>query len=123
MLIGVDWGGTKIEAIALGENGQLITRLREMTPRSNYEGCLATIVSLVGRIEAETAATGSVGIGLPGSVDPRTGIAKGASSTWLNGKPVLRDLRSALLVGKQRVMTYRIRRAMGDLSRGPCRAL
>ena len=81
------------------------------------------IRDLVRRIEADTGRTESVGIGLPGSVDPRTGIAQGASSMWLNGKPVLRDLRSALLVGKQRVMTYRIRRAMGDLFRGPCRAL
>ena len=88
MLIGVDWGGTKIEAIALGDDAQPITRLREMTPRSDYEGCLAMIASLVSRVEAEAGATGTVGVGIPGSVDPRTGIAKGASSTWLNGKPV-----------------------------------
>ena len=47
MLIGVDWGGTKIEAIALGDDAQPIARLREMTPRSDYEGCLAMIASLV----------------------------------------------------------------------------
>ena len=47
MLIGVDWGGTKIEAIALSDDAQPIARLREMTPRSDYEGCLAMIASLV----------------------------------------------------------------------------
>jgi fructokinase len=96
MLVGVDWGGTKIEAIAISDNGQPVTRLREMTPRSDYESCLATIESLVNRVEAEAGATSTVGIGIPGSVDPRTGIAKGASSTWLNGKPVEADLRRTL---------------------------
>lgn len=96
MLIGVDWGGTKIEAMAIGGDGQSITRLREMTPRSDYKGCLATIASLVSRVEDEAGETGSVGVGIPGSVDPRTGIAKGASSTWLNGKSVQEDLRRTL---------------------------
>jgi fructokinase len=96
MLIGVDWGGTKIEAMAISDSGQPVTRLREMTPRSNYEGCLATIESLVSRVEAGAGATGTVGIGIPGSVDPRTGLAKGASSTWLNGRPVEADLRRTL---------------------------
>src|SRR6478736_3973981 len=69
MLVGVDWGGTKIEAIAISDNGQPITRLREMTPRSDYEGCLATIESLVSRVEAGAGATGTVGVGIPGSVE------------------------------------------------------
>jgi predicted NBD/HSP70 family sugar kinase len=96
MLVGVDWGGTKIEAIAIADDGRPITRSREATPRSDYEGCLSTIASLVSRVEGEAGTSGSVGIGIPGSVDPRTGIAKGASSTWLNGKPVEADLRRAL---------------------------
>ena len=96
MLVGVDWGGTKIEAIAMEHDGRSIARLREETPRSDYEGCLATVASVVKRVEAEAGASGSVGIGIPGSVDPRTGLAKGASSTWLNGKPVETDLRRAL---------------------------
>jgi fructokinase len=96
MLVGVDWGGTKIEAIAIDENGQPLARLREATPRSDYQGCLATIASLISRVEAKVGAHGSIGIGIPGSVDPRTGIAKGASSTWLNGKPAETDLRRTL---------------------------
>lgn len=96
MLVGVDWGGTKIEAIALADDGQPIARLREATPRSDYEGCLATVAAVVSSVEATAGATGSVGIGIPGSLDPLTGIAKGASSTWLNGRPVEADLRRKL---------------------------
>jgi fructokinase len=96
MLVGVDWGGTKIEAIALADDGQPIARLREATPRTDYEGCLATVAAVVNRVEAKAGATGSVGIGIPGSLDPLTGIAKGASSTWLNGRSVEADLRRTL---------------------------
>jgi fructokinase len=96
MLVGVDWGGTKIEAIALADDGQPIARLREATPRSDYEGCLATVAAVVSSVEAQAGATGTVGIGIPGSLDPLTGIAKGASSTWLNGRPVEADLRRTL---------------------------
>jgi fructokinase len=96
MLVGVDWGGTKIEAIALADDGQPIARLREATPRTDYEGCLATVAAVVNSVEAKAGATGSVGIGIPGSLDPLTGIAKGASSTWLNGRPVEANLRRTL---------------------------
>src|SRR5687768_316157 len=96
MLIGVDWGGTKIEAIAMTEEGEELVRLREPTPRSDYEGCVRLIAGLVERVEAQSGATGPVGVGLPGSLDPRSGRAKGASSTWLNGRLVEDDLRAAL---------------------------
>ena len=93
---GVDWGGHKIEAIALDEDGSTLARLRADTPRADYAGCLAVIADVVGRVEEEAGGSGTLGIGLPGSLDPVTGIAKGASSTWLNGRPVEEDLRRAL---------------------------
>lgn len=96
MLIGVDWGGTKIEAIALAADGTTLARLREDTPRGDYPGCIATIKALVARVEAATGATGTVGIGIPGSLCPRTGVAKGANSTWLLGRPVQADVEAAL---------------------------
>jgi fructokinase len=96
MLVGVDWGGTKIEVVGLGEDGNQLARVRADTPRSDYEGCLALIASLVGEVESATGRTGTVGVGLPGSLDPRTGLAKGASSTWLNGRPVESDLERVL---------------------------
>jgi fructokinase len=96
MLIGIDWGGTKIEAIALTGEGNEIIRLREKTPRHDYEGCIRIIVDLVRQIEVTTGHTGPVGIGIPGSLEPKSRIGKGASSTWLLGRPVENDLRTAL---------------------------
>jgi fructokinase len=96
MLIGIDWGGTKIEGIALTNEGKEIVRLRENTPRHDYDGCIQIIVNLVNRIEQETEQGCPVGIGIPGSLEPRSRLGKGASSTWLLGRPVERDLRAAL---------------------------
>lgn len=94
MLIGVDWGGTKIEAVAMEPDGTELLRIREVTPRGDYTGCLRTVRALVDRIEAETGRRGSVGIGIPGSIDPTTGLGKGGSSTWINGQPVVVDLNA-----------------------------
>ena len=96
MLIGIDWGGTKIEGIALTQEGKQLLRLREDTPRHDYDGCLRIIADLVNRLENETGHRGAIGIGIPGSLEPKSRLGKGASSTWLLGKPVESDLRSAL---------------------------
>ena len=77
MHIGVDWGGTKIEAIGLDPRGTELARVRQDTPRGDYEASIRLICDLIARIEAETGRTGSIGIGLPGSVDPRTGSPRG----------------------------------------------
>ena len=99
MLIGIDWGGTKIEAVAMTPDGREIARLRADTPRHDYEDCIALIADLVARIEAQVgtaASPGTVGIGIPGSLEPASRLGKGASSTWLIGRPVEADLRAAL---------------------------
>lgn len=96
MLIGIDWGGTKIEGIAMQPDGTELVRMREFTPRHDYDGCLKLVRNLVDRMENETGQTGSVGIGIPGSLDPITRMGKGASSTWLLGRPVEQDLRQVL---------------------------
>ena len=93
--VGVDFGGTKIEAAALDEGGNFLVRRRVPNP-GNYEDSLEAVRDLVAAIEAEIGAGASVGIGLPGSVSPRTGLMRNANSTWLNGRNVERDL-SALL--------------------------
>ncbi len=95
MRIGVDVGGTKIEALAMDSAGQEVMRHRVATPR-NYDGTIAAIVGLVERLEAETKLTGSVGVGIPGTVESSTGLVKNANSTWLNGRPFDRDLSTAL---------------------------
>jgi fructokinase len=88
--IGVDLGGTKIEAIAL-DGSREVFRKRFPTPRGDYESTLAAIASLVGEI-----GKGSVGIGIPGAMSRSTGLVKNANSTWLIGKPLKTDLERLL---------------------------
>jgi fructokinase len=95
MLMGVDWGGTKIEVVAMSEDGVEHFREREDTPRGDYAGCLSVMAALVDRAEAVVGPVGRVGVGIPGSIDPTTGLGKGASSTWMIGRPVEHDLREA----------------------------
>lgn len=96
MLIGIDWGGTKIEGVAMEPDGREVLRLRRDTPRHDYAGCLTTIRGLVEELERDTGQTGSIGIGMPGSLEPVSRLGKGASSTWLISQPVERDLEAAL---------------------------
>jgi fructokinase len=95
MQIGVDLGGTKIEAIALDADTPVAVRRRVATPR-DYAGTLDTMVRLVAEIEAETGRSGSVGVGIPGVVSNTTGLVKNANSTWLIGRPLLADLEAQL---------------------------
>ncbi|MBB3935521.1 ROK family protein [Aureimonas phyllosphaerae] len=96
MLIGIDWGGTKIEGVALSLEGQELARFREDTPRHDYDGCITKIRDIIDRLEATTGQRGSVGIGIPGSMEPKSRLGKGASSTWLLNRPVEADLHARL---------------------------
>ena len=88
--IGIDLGGTKIEAIAL-EGEREVFRKRVAAPRGSYESTISAVASLVGEI-----GEGSVGIGIPGALSRVTGLVKNANSTWLIGKPLKSDLEKAL---------------------------
>jgi fructokinase len=94
--IGIDLGGTKTEAIALDPWGRELARERVSTARGSYEGTIATIKELVEGLEARLGAPASVGIGIPGTISPRTGLIKNANSTWLIGKALDGDLEDAL---------------------------
>jgi hypothetical protein len=96
MLIGIDWGGTKIEGVAMEPDGAELMRVREATPRHDYSGCIGVIKTMIEGMEGNLGRRGSVGIGIPGSLEPRSRLGKGASSTWLLGRPVERDLNEAL---------------------------
>lgn len=96
MRIGIDLGGTKIEALALSDDGRELARHRVSTPRHDYEATVAAMVGLVQRLEQETGATGTVGAGIPGSIRASTGLIKNANSTWLNGRPLREDLSHAM---------------------------
>ena len=96
MRIGVDLGGTKIEAVALDEAGQVSARRRVPTPRGDYAGTLEAVAGLVAGLEAETGRTGSVGVGIPGALSPATGLVKNSNCTWLQGRPLDDDLSARL---------------------------
>ena len=95
MRIGVDLGGTKIEVAALDARGAVRLRRRVATP-PDYLGVIAAIAALVDGAEAELGARGSVGVGIPGSLSPATGLVRGANSIWLNGGRLDVDLAAAL---------------------------
>jgi fructokinase len=96
MRIGVDLGGTKIEVIALGEDGTTLLRRRVPSPRGDYRATLEAIAGLVEGLEEELGRQGTVGMGIPGAISPATGLVKNANSTWLIGRPLDRDLSERL---------------------------
>lgn len=102
MRIGVDLGGTKIEVIALANDGEELFRHRLATPRHDYQQTLQTIVGLVRLAEEKTGLHGSVGVGIPGTLSPFTGLVKNANSTCLNGQPLDKHL-SVLLAREVRL--------------------
>lgn len=94
--IGVDLGGTKIEAIGLGPHGETLARRRVPTPAHDYEAILRAIAVLVHDIEFELGSRATVGLGTPGVISPRSGLVKNSNTTGLNGKPLDTDLAALL---------------------------
>jgi fructokinase len=93
--IGVDFGGTKIEAAALDRDGRFLARMRAPTPR-DYDASLQAICDLVAEVERQAGvAPGSkrfVGVATPGSISPKSGLIRNANSVWLNGKRFREDV-------------------------------
>jgi fructokinase len=96
MRIGVDLGGTKTEAIVLGEDGEELIRRRVPTRRESYDDVVGTVADLVTDVETELGIEATVGAGTPGAISPATGLIKNANLTVLNGRPLDRDLERAL---------------------------
>ncbi|RMF35133.1 MAG: ROK family protein [Alphaproteobacteria bacterium] len=97
MAIGVDFGGTKIEAVYLDEAGQERVRIRVPTPRHDYEGSVRAVAALIARVESEAGAPEApVGIGIPGSVAPDTGLVRNGNTVWTIGRPFDRDIATAI---------------------------
>ncbi len=96
MRIGIDLGGTKIEVIALSDSGEELFRKRVDTPKGSYPKTLQAIKGLVDDAEEATGTSGTVGIGIPGTISPYSKKVKNANSTWLNGQPLDIDLSELL---------------------------
>ena len=99
-LLGLDLGGTKIEGALFAPDNTLLTSTRMATPRDDYAGTIGAICDLVARLEGNldqgVAGTSRIGIGVPGSISPLTGVMQNANSTWLNGRPFDQDLAHSL---------------------------
>jgi fructokinase len=93
--VGVDFGGTKIEAAALAPDGRFLARVRAANPGS-YDAAIVTVRDLIAQAEQQAGGRGSIGVGAPGSVSPRTGVMRNANSTWLNGRRFREDLEAGL---------------------------
>ncbi len=97
MRIGIDLGGTKIEAILLDDAGRTVRRERTATPRGDYDGTVRAIAGLVTGFDGlSSEGPPTVGVGLPGALCPATGLIKNANSTWINDRPLDRDIAAAL---------------------------
>ncbi len=96
MRIGIDLGGTKIEGIMLDHAGNEQQRLRIDAPQGSYDNTLQAITDLVAQLEGDSDSPASVGIGIPGTLSPATGLVKNANSTWLIGHALKEDLQQQL---------------------------
>jgi fructokinase len=94
--IGIDLGGTKIEAIALLDDGSILLRRRIATPAGGVGAIRTAIQTLIQEIEEQAGQTGSIGIGMPGAVSPASGLIKNSNSVCLNGQPFAQELQSLL---------------------------
>jgi len=94
--IGVDLGGTKIEIVALDDDGSTLARRRIATPAGDYQATLDAIAGLVRDMESEFGSAATLGVGTPGAIDATTGVLKNSNSTVLNGKPLHSDLEELL---------------------------
>ena len=93
--IGVDFGGTKVEAAALDASGKVLAKARVPNP-GDYDKALSVVRDLVGGLEQKLGARGTVGVGAPGSISPTTGVMRNANSLYLNGRRFREDLSQAL---------------------------
>jgi fructokinase len=96
MRLGVDVGGSKIEIIALGDDGSVLLRERVPTPQGDYMATVMAVAGLVEVAEQKLGARGSVGVGIPGTESRTSGLIKNANSTCLIGMPLRRDLQALL---------------------------
>ena len=96
MRIGIDLGGTKIEGAALDRAGRILVRRRAPTPAGDYDAVVRAVCAMVAALEHELGESATVGVGMPGTLSPTTGLVRNANSTCLIGRPFDRDVQAAL---------------------------
>lgn len=94
--IGIDIGGTKIAGVLMDATGHELRSLRKPTPRGDYDGVIEVVSAMVAGLTSTAAWPVSIGIGMPGSVSPVTGLVQNANSTWINSRSFQRDLEAVL---------------------------
>lgn len=95
-VIGIDLGGTKTEVIALSQDGSELFRKRVATVKGSYPDTIKTISSLVNDVNTALGGKAAVGVAMPGTISPTTGLVKNANSYWLNDHDLKGDLMKAL---------------------------
>lgn len=96
MRFGLDLGGTKMEAIIMDGSGAIVWRERCPTPAEDYRAIIDTMAGLVAAADKEAGESVSVGIGMPGSPSPKTGLVRNSNTQSLNGQPIRQDLEARL---------------------------
>ena len=96
MRIGIDLGGTKIEAVLMDAEGNVHTTLRQATPRGDYDGTVGAIARLVTALDAKAGDVCPVGLGTPGAWHAGRQAMKNCNSTWLNGRAFVPDVETAI---------------------------
>jgi len=94
--IGVDLGGTKCAGALLGPGGHEVRRTRVKTPRGDYDGTIQAIVDLISQLSDEAPTQPTVGVDMPGIIDPRTRTVKNSNATWIQGRAFQQDLEDSL---------------------------
>lgn len=94
--LGIDLGGTKIEAVLLDQNGSVIFQQRTATPASDYRAILSAVQQLVMLAEGEAGQKLAVGLGTPGAISPKTGLLRNSNTVCMNGRNLYQDLQQLL---------------------------
>ena len=96
MKIGIDWGGTKIEGIAIDpKNGTELNRIRVDSPKENYEEIVSKVIEVINELSKDSK-NFTVGIGMPGSIHPETNLVQVSNTKALEGKSVKSDIETKL---------------------------
>jgi predicted NBD/HSP70 family sugar kinase len=96
MRFGLDLGGTKMEAVLLDNTGEIVWRERRPTPSEDYAAIIDTITELVDDADRQSTQDISIGIGMPGSLSPKTGLVRNSNTQCLSGRAIQQDLEARL---------------------------